>query len=73
LDASDVVDYPTGKDYDGSKISENIRSINAVTVKINQFVADKSKNIKYEIEEQKRKINKLEEELQGEKTLREKV
>jgi len=68
-----VVDYPTGKDYDGSKISENIRSINAVTVKINQFVADKSKNIKYEIEEQKRKINKLEEELQGEKTLREKV
>jgi len=36
-------------------------------------VADKSKNIKYEIEEQKRKINKLEEELQGEKTLREKV
>ena len=68
-----MVDYPTGKDYDGSKISENIRSINAVTVKINQFVADKSKNIKYEIEEQKRKINKLEEELQGEKTLREKV
>ena len=68
-----MVDYPTGKDYDGSKISENIRSINAVTVKINQFVADKSKNIKYEIEEQKRKINKLEEELQGEKTLRDKV
>jgi hypothetical protein len=65
-----VVDYPTGKDYDGSKIGENIRSINLVTAKINQFVSDKSKNIKYEIEEQKRRISKLEEELQGEKTTR---
>lgn len=58
---------------DGTKIGENIKSINTLTTKINQFVTDKSKNIKYEIEGFKRRINTLEEQVQGEKMAREKV
>lgn len=58
---------------DGTKIGENIKSINNLTVKINQFVTDKSKNIRYEIEGLKRKVNSLEEQLQGERIAREKI
>lgn len=58
---------------DGTKIGENIKSINNLTVKINQFVTDKSKNIRYEIEGLKRKVNNLEEQLQGERIAREKI
>ena len=49
LDASDVVDYPVqGSASSGARnIGENIKSINSLTNKINEFVTDKSKNIKY--------------------------
>ena len=50
---------------DGSKIGENIKSINTLTNKINEFVSDKSKNIKYEIEGFKRKVREMEEKVQG--------
>ena len=62
LDASDVIEYPVNPPQsvsvhsDGSKIGENIKSINNLTNKINDFVSDKSKNIKYEIEGFKRKV-----------------
>ena len=71
LDEGDVVE--SSRKSDGTKIGQNIKSINDLTTKINQFVADKSKNIKYEIEGFRRKINSLEEQLQAERNVREKL
>jgi hypothetical protein len=76
LEASDVIEYPTMKPLqpsDGTKIGENIKNINTLTTKINQFVTDKSKDIRYEIEGFKRKISALEEQVQSEKIAREKI
>lgn len=46
---------------DGSKIGENIKNLNSLTNKINEFVNNKSKNIKFEIEGLRRRIAQLEE------------
>ena len=76
LDASDVVEYPVSRGNiasDGTKIGENIKSINNLTSKINEFVTDKSKNIKYQIEGFKRKVSNLEEQVQGERIAKEKL
>ena len=46
LSAADVAE-PLGVGSDGSKIGQNIKSINTLAMKIDQFVNDKSKNIKF--------------------------
>jgi c-di-GMP-related signal transduction protein len=60
------MEYPISApntDYasDGSKIGENIKNLNSLTYKINEFVNNKSKNIKFEIEGLRRRIAQLEE------------
>ena len=46
-----MVEYPPQglASSGGRNIGDNIKSINSLTNKINEFVTDKSKNIKYEI------------------------
>ena len=58
------MEYPiknTNTDFtsDGSKIGENIKNLNSLTTKINEFVNNKSKNIKFEIEGLRRRISQL--------------
>lgn len=60
---TDVVDYVIDKD-NPNKIGENIKSINNITLKINDFVSKCSSNIKFELEGYKRKNNSLEEQIQ---------
>ena len=68
------MEYPIGKGkQDSSKIGENIRSLNNLTSKINDFVSSRSKNIRFEIEGYKMKISQLEEEVQGERMSKQQV
>lgn len=75
LDVSDVMQssQKDNRPHDGTKIGENIKNINNLTNKINQFVNDKSKNIKFQIEGFKRKINSLEEQLLAQRIAKQKL